>query len=140
MKLRSGLTLAACSALACAAPRTREVDYLTPDQVPLTELRSGELAAAAPAVRCALELADSLARHDIGYHHDQAPHVLRGENLQELPPELSCSEFAWYVYRKCGVDLGDRHPDSSLSEWHWQMRASDRSRDPCTGSGPGRSA
>ena len=109
MKLRSGLLLAACSALACATPRAPEVDYLTPDQVALAELRGGELAAAAPAVGCALELADSLARRGIGYHHDQARQRLRARDLKQPPPELSCSEFVWYVYTSCGVDLGPRH-------------------------------
>jgi cell wall-associated NlpC family hydrolase len=62
-------------------------------------------------VLCALELSDTLARRGIGYHHDQARDVLRLENLEigSLPPELSCSEFVWFVYSRCGLDLGDTH-------------------------------
>jgi len=105
-----GLALAA--ALACAAPRAGELEYLAPDQVPLAELLGGEIPPAAPAVRCALELSDSLARRGVGYHRDEARHLLTRENAPPLPPELSCSEFVWYVYTVCGVDLGDRHRNS----------------------------
>ena len=108
------LVLVACAVFACATPRARELEYLAPDRVPLAALRAGELAGASPEVVCALELSDSLARRGIGYHHDQSRHVLRLENLEvgSLPPELSCSEFAWFVYSRCGLDLGDTHRNS----------------------------
>jgi len=111
VKRRLALVLTAGLALACATPLARELAYLAPDQVPRAALRAGELAQASPVVLCALELADALARRGIGYHHDQARHVLRLETLASgpLPPELSCSEFVWFVYSRCGLDLGEVH-------------------------------
>jgi cell wall-associated NlpC family hydrolase len=80
--------------------------WVAPDEVSLESLEASELASTPMVARCAIRLADALARQGVAYRHDGN---LAKTDLDRPPLALSCSELVYYVYARCGVDLGDAH-------------------------------
>jgi hypothetical protein len=61
-------------------------------------------------IECALDSAYVLSSAGVQYHLDQSRDILGpSHGLQDLPGDMSCSEFAWWVYQFCGVPMGPRH-------------------------------
>lgn len=85
------------------------VQYMTPDEVHLSDLKETELKGENPYVIRFLENADKLARSVIGYRKDKRSTPLTRANLFDLPDKLSCTEFIWAVYSLSGLDLGNFH-------------------------------
>ena len=107
------VALSGCSrerqAAQAMADAARTVAYVSPADIPVGPSHSGEGAKASPAVYKMLNTADELVRRGVQYRFDDKFHALSRSQLGAFQPELSCSEFVWYVYSRAGMDLGNQH-------------------------------
>lgn len=91
------------------ADAARTVAYLSPSSIPVVKILQHEARKASPAVVRIIETADDLVRRGVRYRFDDKSHALSRRQIGIFQPELSCSEFAWYVISRSGLDLGNKH-------------------------------
>jgi len=91
------------------ADAARTVAYLSPGSIPVVRILQHEARKASPTVVKIIETADNLVRRGVRYRFDDKYHALSRRQIGIFQPELSCSEFAWYVMSCAGLDLGNKH-------------------------------
>jgi len=91
------------------AQAARTVAYVDPNQLEVQQILIREAEKAAPTVAQVINTADELVRKGVRYRFDDKDHELDRQQTKVFQPELSCSEFAWYVFSRAGLDLGDQH-------------------------------
>jgi hypothetical protein len=94
-------------ALILAMTGERFIELRDLGSVPLERYVEG----APPGVACALRTAHALARTPAAY---RAFGIFGRSDLDREPFALSCSELVYYVYARCGVELGDEHQRTRL--------------------------
>src|SRR5574341_700749 len=88
------------------------LEYIHPEEFSLNDLLQTELKGADSRVICILKKADRLIRRHVGYRHDHYYQRFTREDLYKIHHQvrqLSCSEFVWYVYSICGLNMGYKH-------------------------------